>query len=157
DFPGRKIYVGRNEGAQLSNLLIYEMDDTFMPMRVVHAQRGLIEPDRENKRLLMHIYDGRYEQRDDKTPDNLMKIMQGVTMEETTLTISLVELYEKNKKKKGMGSLTAGELLERLDAEKRAAGQLSEKDATEERSALKTEVNKRFSFSLASFAFALIG
>lgn len=157
DFPGRKIYVGRNEGAQLFNLLVYEMDATFAPITVVHAQRGLIEPDRENKRLLLHIYDGRFEQRDENAPEDLMKTRQGITMQESTLTISLVELYEKNKRKKGMSSLTAGELLDRLEHEDKAAAPKTAREAAQELSSLKTEVNKRFSFSLASFAFALIG
>lgn len=157
DFPGRKIYVGRNEGAQLFNLLVYETNTEFEPVTVVHAQRGLIEPDRENKRLLLHIYDGRFEQRDENAPDDLMKIRQGITMQESTLTISLTELYEKNKKRKGIGSLTAGELLERLESENIGESPKTEKELRKEMSALKTEVNKRFSFSLASFAFALIG
>jgi LPS export ABC transporter permease LptF len=157
DFPGRKIYVERNEGAQLFNLLVYEMNPNFEPITVVHAQRGLIEPDRENKRLLLHIYDGRFEQRDESAPDDLMKTRQGITMQETTLTISLVELYEKNKKRKGMSSLTAGELLNRIEHDDKAAVPKTPKEAAQEMSSLKTEVNKRFSFSLASFAFALIG
>ncbi|HYR59492.1 MAG TPA: LptF/LptG family permease [Chthoniobacteraceae bacterium] len=157
EFPGKKIYVGRNEGAQLFNLLIYEMNENFQPMKVVHAQRGLIEPDHENKQLLMHIYDGRYEEREETAPDELLKIRQGITMRETTIAISLAELYEKNKKKKGMGTLTAGELIERLNAEEKAAGRVSQKDVLADLSSLKTEVNKRFSFALASFAFTLIG
>lgn len=157
DFPGRKIYVGRNEGAQLFNLLVYETNTEFEPITVVHAQRGLIEPDRENKQLLLHIYDGRFEQRDENAPDDLMKIRQGITMKESTLTISLTELYEKNKKRKGIGSLTAGELLERLDNDNKAVSEKSDKELRKELSSLKTEVNKRFSVSLASFAFALIG
>jgi len=157
DFPGRKIYVERNAGAELFNLLVYEMNESFEPISVVHAQRGLIEPDRENKRLLLHIYDGRFEQRDDQAPDDLLRIKQGITMKETTLTISLVELYEKNKKRKGMGSLTAGELLDRLNAQQHQDVSPDSKQARAERSSLKTEVSKRFSFSLASFAFALIG
>jgi lipopolysaccharide export system permease protein len=158
DFPGRKIYVERNAGAELFNLLVYEMDDNFEPVTVVHAQRGLIEPDRENKRLLLHIYDGRFEQRDDQAPEDLMRIKQGITMQESTLTISLVELYEKNKKRKGLSGDTVGELLNRLnDEDKQRVAPVSEKVARAELSSLKTEVNKRFSFSLASFAFALIG
>lgn len=157
DFPGRKIYVERNVGAELYNLLIYEMNSSYEPVTVMHARRGVIESDRENKRLLLRVFDGRFEQRDENATEDLMRIRQGITMQESTMTISLEELYEKNRKKKGMGSLTAGELLERLNAEDRATHQVSEKEAIAERSALKTEVNKRFSFSLASFAFALIG
>jgi lipopolysaccharide export LptBFGC system permease protein LptF len=50
-----------------------------------------------------------------------------------------------------------GELLDRLEID--AAGPLSERDAktlAAQRSSAKTEIQKRFSFSLASLAFALI-
>lgn len=157
DFPGRKIYVERNEGAELFNLHVYEMNEQSDAKTVVFAKRGRIEPDRENQRLLLHIYDGRFEQRDEENPENLMKVRQGITMAESTLTISLAELYEKNKKKKGLTSLTAGELVERLSASKKAEAPANPKEAAAELSSIKTEVNKRFSFSLASFAFALVG
>lgn len=157
DFPGHKIYVERNEGAQLFNLLVYQLNEQSEPITVVHAQRGLIEADGENKRLLLRIYDGRFEQRDDTAPEDLMKIRQGITMAESTLSISLNELYEKNKKRKGLGGMTAEELMDRLGTDEAAGGELSAKQAAAERSSLKTEVNKRFSFSLASLAFALIG
>jgi len=52
--------------------------------------------------------------------------------------------------------LTATELLERLRNEEKLKN-LSEKEKREEISAAKTELNKRISFSLASFAFALVG
>src|SRR5215217_3835165 len=48
-FPGRKIYVERNVGAQLENLLVYEMNEEFEPIRVVFAKRGLLETDEANK------------------------------------------------------------------------------------------------------------
>lgn len=164
DFPGHKIYVERNEGAQLFNLLVYQLNDDYEPITVVHAQRGVIESDRENKRLLLRIFDGRFEQRDEEAPDDLMKIRQGITMAESTLSISLLELYEKNKKRKGMGANTVAELMNRLGTEEKKAladdpkqAAAEAKQAAADRSALKTEVNKRFSFSLASLAFALIG
>ena len=158
-FPGRKIYVESSKGSELSNLLVYEMSDTFEPMRVVHAQRGSLETDGVNKQLLLHIYDARFEQRDEEHREEFIKIRQGITMEESTLPISLTELYEKNKKRKGLGSMTAGELLDRLDtsARKTSTNKKTAREIAGDISAAKTEINKRFSFSLASFAFALIG
>ena len=153
-FPGKKIYVERNEGAELFNLLVYEMDDDFMPVKVVFAHRGLLETDRERKQILLHIFDARYEQRDSAAPENLMKI-RTATAQENTLPISLEELSEK-KRGKGIGSMTAAELLERLNAEERLA-KMSERERQEERSAARTEVSKRFAYALASFAFALVG
>jgi lipopolysaccharide export LptBFGC system permease protein LptF len=155
DFPGRKIYVERNQGAQLFNLLVYEMSDDFVPMKVIYAQRGLLETDKKEKKLLMHLFDARYEQRDDQEKGNLMKVRQGITAQENTLEISLEDLSQ-NKKGTGIGSMTATELLERLNNESKLAS-MSEKDRREILSSTKTEMSRRVAFSLASFAFALIG
>lgn len=154
DFPGNKIYIERNEGPELFNLLVYKVNDDNEPTQVIFAHRGLLETDREKKELLLHIFDARYEQRDDDDVENLMKIRQGITMQETTLPISIEALHEK--RGKGLGSMTAGELLDKLNAEERAA-HMTEKERAAEVSSARTEMNKRFSFSLASFAFALIG
>ena len=151
DFPGKKIYVERNEGAELFNLLVYEMNDDFMPVKVVFAHRGKLETDRERKQILLQIFDARYEQRDSAEPENLMKI-HTATAQENTLPISLEELSEK-KRGKGIGSMTAAELLERL----KAGARKSAREEEEDRSAARTEVSKRFAYALASFAFALVG
>ena len=96
DFPGKKIYIERSEGAQLFNLLVYEMDDDFLPVKVVFAHKGLLETDHEKKQILLHIFDARYEQRDSAAPENLMKI-RTATAQENTLPISLEELSEKKR------------------------------------------------------------
>ena len=154
DFPGNKIYVERNEGAELFNLLVYKLNDDNEATQVIFAHRGLLETNREKKELLLHIFDARYEERDSEDVENLLKIRQGITMQETTLPISIEALH--SKRGKGIGSMTAGELLERLNAEERQA-HMTGKERAAEVSAAKTEMSKRFSFSLASFAFALIG
>jgi lipopolysaccharide export LptBFGC system permease protein LptF len=154
-FPGKKIYVQDNHGPELSNLFVYELSDNNQLVKVIFAHRGLLETDREKKELLLHIFDARYEARDDDDVDNLLKIKQGITMQESTLPISLEELHDK-KKGKGIGGMTSGELLNRLNDEERKA-HITEKERMEEMSATRTEISKRFSFSLASFAFALVG
>jgi lipopolysaccharide export system permease protein len=151
-FPGKKIYVERNEGAKLFNLLVYEMNDDKTPMKVVHARTGLLETDPANKQLLLHIYDVRYEERDDNDPEALEKMRHGITVQEMTLPISLQELYEKNKKRKGPSAMTVHELMDRLDPQQESA----EKQASIRLNTL-TEINKRYSFSMASLAFTLIG
>ena len=153
-FPGRKIYVERNEGAELFNLLVYEMDDDALPVKVVFAHRGMLETDRAKKQILLHLFDARYELRDAAEPENLMKI-RTATAQENTLEISLEELSEK-KRGKGIGSMTAAELLERINAEEQNA-KMSGKDRGEMLSADRTEMSRRFAYALASFAFALLG
>ena len=145
-FAGRKIYVGKKEGNKLENIIVFQMDDHALPVRVTHAHTGMLEADLPNKRILLHLYNARYEQRDEKDPFDLRKIRDGISMAEGTLPISLEELYDKAKKRPERSSLSLAQLLEQLNSGDR-----------KNRSATRTEINKRFSFPFACLAFALIG
>lgn len=154
-FPNKKIYVESSNGPELHNLLVYETNDDNLLLKVIFAHRGVIETDREKKLLLLHIYDSTYEARDEDDVENLLKVKQGITMQEATLPISLEELHKKYHKG-GLPSMTSGALLDHLNDEERQA-HMTEKDRIEEHSATLTEINKRYSFSLAPFCFALVG
>src|SRR5205085_2620681 len=86
-FPGRKIYVGKKEGNKLENITVFELDQKSMPLRVTFARTGMLEADLDNKRILMHLYNARYQQRDEKDPSDLRKIKDGISMHEGTLPI----------------------------------------------------------------------
>lgn len=145
-FPGRKIYVGKKEGNELENIIVFEMDANALPVKVTYARTGLLEADLENKRILMHLYEARYQQRNDQDPLDLHKIRDGIRMAEGTLPIGLDELYEREKKRPSRSALSIQQLLEQLKSESKR-----------ERSASRTEINKRFSFPFACLAFAVIG
>ena len=142
EFPGRLIYVEKKNGTELQNILMYELNEQGAPISVVHARQGELQADLKDQQILLRLNDARYEQRDSQRPDDLMKIRQGITMQKIDLPISLKELYERNKKRQGLNTMTLSELMST--------------NGPEQSVALKTEVNKRFSFSLASFAFCLI-
>jgi LPS export ABC transporter permease LptF len=144
-FPGRKIYVGKKEGNKLDNIIVFEMDQNSLPMRVTYARTGMLEADLPNKRILMHLYYARYQQRDENSPLDLTKLRDGINMAEGTLPIGLEELYEKEKKRPSRSALSIEQLLEQLKSE-----------SSRERSASRTEINKRFSFPFSCLAFALI-
>jgi lipopolysaccharide export LptBFGC system permease protein LptF len=146
EFPGRKIYVGKKEGNKLENIIVFQMDEHALPVRVTHARTGMLEADLPNKRLLLHLYNARYQERDEKDPYDLRKIRDGISMTEGTLPISLEELYEKEKKRPSRSALSLSQLLDQLKAGDR-----------KDRSATRTEINKRFSFPFSCLAFALIG
>ncbi len=144
EFPGKKIYVEKKEGAELENILMYDLDEKNDPLSVVHAQRGWLQTDLSSEqRIILHLTEARYEQHDRQEPNNLMKIRQGISMDKIDLPISLKELYEKNKRRRGLSQMTVQELMKNPDRDHKTAA--------------RTEINKRFSFSLASLAFALIG
>jgi LPS export ABC transporter permease LptF len=145
-FPGRKIYVGKKEGNKLENVTVFEMNDKALAVKVTYAHTGMLDTDLANKQILMHLYKARYQERDPKDPFNLRKIRDGINMVEGTLPISLEELYQKEKKRPSRSALSIEQLLEQLRSENQ-----------QERSASRTEINKRFSFPFACIAFAIIG
>ena len=144
-FPGRKIYVGRKEGNKLENIIVFETNPQAMPMRVTHARRGILEADLPNQRLLMHLYEARYQQRDENNPADLSRIRDGINMVEGTLPISLQELYEREKRRLSRSAMSLEQLLEQLQTGDEKA-----------QSASRTEINRRMSFPFSCLAFALI-
>ncbi|MFN2508448.1 MAG: LptF/LptG family permease [Chthoniobacterales bacterium] len=145
-FPGRKIYVGKKKGNQLENVIVFEMNEEAMPMRVTHARSGTLEADLPNQRLLMHLYNARYQQRDDRNPYDLHRIRDGINMVEGTLPIGLEELYQKERQRLNRSALSIKQLLE----------QLKSGDTTLQ-SATRTEISKRFSYPFACLALSLMG
>ena len=55
--------MGKKEGNKLDNIIVFEMNEDALPIRVTYARTGMLEADLENKRILMHLYDARYQQR----------------------------------------------------------------------------------------------
>ena len=172
DFPGRKIYVGSMDGNKLQNLHVFELDSDNKPMRVVFARTGTLETDLANKQLIMRLQGSRFEQRDTAAPDDLSKMRPGITMEDFSFPISLEELYAKKNKARKVESFTYEEL--RNDVANKRAQLAKDKALLKTQpddvptkhlvkvdigaaAASATELNKRFSFSLACLTFALIG
>ena len=114
-------------------------------MRVTHAKRGTLEADLPNQRILMHLYDARYQQRDENEPFDLRKIRDGISMVEGVLPISLLELYQKEKRRTSRSAMSLEQLLEQLKTGDKGL-----------QSASRTEISKRFSFPFSCMAFALM-
>ncbi|MCX7868332.1 MAG: LptF/LptG family permease, partial [Terrimicrobiaceae bacterium] len=144
-FPDRRVYVGAKEGEKLKNIIVFEINEDNLPVKMVHAKSGLLTPDPENSRLLMKLRDARFEQRDAQDPRDLARIRQGIEVEEGVFPISLKEFYAEFLRGRRLSSYTLGELTAYMT--EGAGGRLTE---------ARVEFNKRFSASLACVAFALI-
>src|SRR5256714_1275536 len=145
-FPGRKIYVGKKEGNKLENITVFELSEKSMPMRVTFAKTGMLEADLEYKQILLHHDNALDQKPDEKDATDRGKNKDGMSMTEGTLPGSLEELYEKEKNRPSRSAMSLEQLLDQLNSE-----------SARERSASRTEINKRFSFPFACVAFAIIG
>ncbi len=144
-FPDRRVYVGSKDGDALRNITMFELAEGNEPIKMVHAKEGVIKPDPENSRLLIHLKDARFEQRDEKDPRDITKIRQGIVVSEGVFPIPLDEFYKEHLSGRRLSSYPLPELLQFI--RDGADGKLLE---------ARVELNKRFSASLACFAFALI-
>lgn len=144
-FPDRRVYVGGKEGDRLKNLIVFEMNEGSEPTKMVHAKEGTLTADPANARLIMKLYDARFEQRDEKDPRDISKIRQGITVEQGDFSLSLERFYKEYLAGRRLSSYTLGELIQYM----RDGAGGKELEA-------RVEFNKRFSASLACVAFALI-
>lgn len=151
EFPGKRIYVEGKTGPELKNILVYDLGKDSNVMRVLFARKGNLQTSNEN--VLLHIFDARVEQHDPDAPGDLERIREGITMRESVFPIPLKELYEKYGRLRVPSQKTTSELW----GEVKVLRSWPQNDATKSQiSTILTEVNKRYSLSLASLALALI-
>jgi len=144
-FPDRRVYVGGKEGDRLLNITVFELGPDGGVRKMVHAREGSIKPDMENSRLLLHLYDAEFEQRDQKSPYDLSKIQQGISVQEGVFPLSLERFMQRFKSERRLTAYSLGELYRHL-------GEAEGKRYLE----TLVEFNKRFSTSLSCLAFALV-
>ena len=152
EFPGKKIYVEAKNGKELKNLLVYDLNKADSGvMQVLFARKG--ELSSNDQEVLLTIYNATVEQHDPADSHNLSKIHEGIQVEKTVFPISLEELIAKYQKLRVPSQLTPRELLSTV---KMMQSMPQSPEIKSQISTLRTEFNKRFSLSLASFALALI-
>ena len=144
-FPDRRVYVGAKEGDRLKNLIVFELNENNEPIKMVYAREGVLTPDPANTRLLLRLFNARFEERDKHDPRELTKIRQGIEVNEGVFPISLEEFYKEFLSGRRLSSYTLPELINYLQG---LTG--------EEKLRATVELHKRFAASLACMAFALI-
>lgn len=171
EFPNKRIYVGRKTGNQLENIHVFDLLPNNKPVRVIFASMGRLEIDSANKQINMRLEGCRYEQRDFSQPDDLTKIRDGNTMGSFVFPISLDDLFTQKQGRRKVEWYTYEELKD--DLQRRRAQLKADRAKFKENpddqlkrsirvnanaiAAGATELNRRFSYSLACVTFALIG
>ena len=145
-FPDRRVYVGKKAGDKLLDIIVFELNDEHVPKQMIYAKEGVLTTDpADSSRLLLRLFNARFEQRDDKDARDVSKIQQGSVMKEGVFPISLQKFFAEFQGNRRMSSYTLPELVEFLV-----------KGAGDRQSEAIVELNKRFSTSLACCAFVLI-
>ena len=150
--PGFRIHTGKREGRNMENLEIIELDGT-LAKRVVRARRAVLETQPGVLDFTLHLYDAEIEaisHTADKKVDKIEFLKAG----ETALNFPLSRLRDQtvrvNASMKTTGALwkEVGTHVDTVTSKPMDAIQVS---------LSRTELSKRYSFSLACFTFALVG
>ena len=150
DFKGFCFYTEERAGDKLKNLEVIQVNSAHRPIKYIHAKRAYIEHDSESENLLLALEDAKIVDRDSNDPTDLSKIKPGIQVGKTYIKIPLGQL-RRDPNKFRASILESSELKIRIDS--------SGEDALtpKEKNTARTEVNKRYSFSLACLTFALVG
>jgi len=165
DFPGYVVYVGKNSGGDLQDVMIIKPGSETNATTTVQAPRGRLETDATNKQLVLHLFDARSvtlggERADiGSSPELILNF---------DLNASTNQIYNPK-----ISDMTFGQLRDEMDhlelqlsmpppAATNSDGlraQLREiarqrNDVTEP---VRVEMNRQIAFSFACFGFTLVG
>ena len=150
DFKGFCFYTEERVGDKLKHLEVIQFNASRRPIKYIHANSAYIEHDTGTNNLLLALEDAMVVDKDSNNPTDLSKIKPGIKIGKTYITIPLDQL-RRNPKKFRASILVTAELKRRINS-------LDDNRLTEkQKNTARTEVNKRYSFSLACLTFAFIG
>jgi len=146
-FPGYIIYVRDKKDKELNDLHMVQLGHLNRASKYIVARKALLIPRPESQAMEMEIQHAQVTTRDTVNHRDIDKINTGLSADSMTLGVPLDALYKKRSAQSD-SMLTSAELTEELKRD-----DLNEK----QRSGMLTELNKRYSYSLACVAFALLG
>lgn len=148
-FDGLKLFIREKKEDWLIGVTLFETDEKGTPLRITHAQHGQIQPDPKGKSLVLALWNANFEVRDTEEPGRLAKIRHGASASSFNTEISLETLVRSDLLWRPLRTYTLPELYGFL-------GRDLEKEEWPSRTAVRTEISKRFSLGFASLAFALV-
>ncbi len=165
DFPDYILYVGKNRNGNLEDVLIWESKDETNNVSFLRAARGKFEVDAADKRIILHLYDG-------KRVD-----MRGGGMELGAfkeLALVRTNLLDQPTFQPKISDMTSGQLWDELhDWEERLSMQVSGRHLSKAQlearkrelqqlggdptTPIRFQIHQQVAFSFACFGFTLVG
>jgi lipopolysaccharide export LptBFGC system permease protein LptF len=150
--PGFRIFVQKRKDRQMTGLEIVEVEGS-LPKRYIRAKKATLETEPGQSDFRLHLFDAEIESLT-HTADAKLDHVDFIRAAETAISFPLSKLNEKALKVNASMKSSAAlwqELRGKTDSHTHKS--MDEKQLSLSR----TELNKRYSFSLACLTFALIG
>jgi lipopolysaccharide export system permease protein len=148
-FPGYRIYIGKKNGTDLTDINIWELDPAGIPRRNIRAEKGSLSADLDDLSLTITLQKARQEERGENAAD-LNGIRAGLSADQLPLKISLRSFLNPDDMK-DIRIAAMGDLAKRILSP--VEGFVDPKQIYP----MLTEMQKRISFALAPFTLLLVG
>ena len=112
EFPGRVIYINEETDSELRDFWIWQLDDNRNVHQFVRAQRGIFSFDAEQEALILTVFNGYPENRDQKDPDGLDKPVIAINFDKGRIKLPLAGFLGKSTYSRTLSSLNFNDLLE---------------------------------------------
>ena len=145
-FSNLRIYVDGKEGNKLTNLFIFETDESGASTRMIFAKEGILSRDSPNGGWSLHFHNARFEESNKKDPSDVTNIRPGMVISEGTYPLPMDKLFSTTRRGRRLSDYTLPELTKFI-----AEG------AGGEPLRARVEYAQRFSLALACMTFTLIG
>ena len=148
EFGGKKIFVDSKSHDWLIGVTVFEEDENGSPVTITHASHGRVGVSKDRQSLSLDLWNANLEIRNKREPLDFSGISYGTFAKQVSASIPLQELA---------GGLLSRPL--RTYSLRELFGFLQrdlEGGSGPTRTAVRTEISKRFSLGFASLAFALV-
>ena len=155
DFPGYTIIIGKKDGHEFEDIIVYEHGGRGLKSEL-RARTGDVEIDGEAQEVIINLYEVRIRRPDKEDPGNIAKESY-VQAEQYPLRIDLAELMKKSRKDKKLSDRTLAEIIQGIRDVRSLYEDIDPALVGKERMSLLVEANKRLALSMSCFAFAVLG
>jgi len=156
DFPGLMIYIGRKNGNIVKDVVAYELSDKGGIKRSVRAKQGDLEPNNEDRTLMVKLYDVRMEMPDLEDPHDVSKTTYA-NAKCYPIKLDFEEMLKSDSVIRKRSHMKMGQIIDQIRNMGRDFPLLSPKQGRIEKTRLVIEANRRVSIAIGCFTFMLIG
>ncbi|MBU4199185.1 MAG: LptF/LptG family permease [Verrucomicrobia bacterium] len=110
DFPRLTIYIGKKEGYQLTDIVIYSFNEKGLKQTIRAKSGTIVVDEKDRKKVQINLHKVRMDQADENHPEDL-SLSRQYSAEEYPLTVDMTEVLSQNVIYKKRADLTILEII----------------------------------------------
>jgi lipopolysaccharide export system permease protein len=156
DFPGVVLYVGENDGNQLRDFWLWELDWQNRVRRFARADSGRLDFDEAGNKLVLTLEQAQAEVRDDQDPENFSRVHGSAAWEQATFDLPLSRLTGDRSVKRKLKWLTFPQLMGEWSRLQKPDPEVPKDEHAKQLMRVQITIQEKFATAFSVLSFALI-